>query len=122
MCFFKKRASKSGKQTAKTVRISGQQGFIAAYSDFPFAESSPPPGYSFYCENGVYWCVKAGRIEVPWGFSARDCGFSANGFLVLERARVSALTLEKTGFRFTEEDGAFYLYETVADDNGKQGK
>ena len=94
--------------------------FVAAYSPLPFSEDKGQyPDYAFHSVEGMNWCVRVGSIIVPWGFSKRDVGFSANGVFVLTRANVSAATLDTKGFRYVKEGDVFYLYESEIDENGE---
>ena len=95
--------------------------FVAAYSELAFTEaknSAKYPDYSFHSVGGMNWCVRVGEITVPWGFSARDAGFSSNGVFVVSRANVSAATFDQKGFSYVKKGEVYYLYENEMDDGG----
>lgn len=97
--------------------------FVAAYSEHPFTESSKEfPDYVFSSENGLYWCVRIGMIEIPWGFGEKGVGFSANGSVWLKRKNLSAsLTFDGSGFKFIKVGNIFYLYELELGSDGFYG-
>ncbi len=105
----------------KNVRVFNGKPFIAAYSHIPFSEeknSASYPDYRFMKIDGRYWCVRVGDFSIPWGFSEREVGFSANGNFLMKRANVSPSSFDSQGFSYKRSGDVFYLYESETDENG----
>ena len=91
--------------------------FIVAYSSKPFCEAKKRdiyPNYSFFESDGLYWCVRVGELEVPWGIGASSTGgrFSANGTIVVSRQNVDASSFDGKDLMFTKCGDIYYLYES----------
>ena len=118
----------------KTVSVMNGKRFIAAYSAAPFAEleskgASSYPDYAF-CDSkkdrGVlHWCLRRGRIEIPWGITFHEGECSANGSLFVSRLNVDETSFYGEGLPFVKEsvDGVdvWYLYECEFTGNGFSG-
>jgi hypothetical protein len=109
---------------SKRVSVINGKCFIAAYSTKPFAESKKQslyPDYSFYESDGLYWCVRVGNIEIPWGFGDDGNGYCANGSAIVSRRNVDASSIDGKGFPFTKEGEIYYLYESEFTGNSFEG-
>ena len=109
---------------SKRVSVINGKRFIAAYSTKPFAESkkqSAYPDYCFYEADGLYWCVRVGDIEIPWGFGDDGNGYSANGSIVASRRNVDASSFDGKGLPFTKDGEISYLYESEFINNTFEG-
>ena len=88
--------------------------FIAAYSKKPFAESKNSgdyPDYRFFYSGGLYWCVRIGNIDIPWGIADNGRGFCANGSITVSRLRVDATSIDGKGYPFVKKGNILYLFE-----------
>lgn len=96
-------------------------GFIAAYSETPFTEEKKKaryPDYTFHKLENLYWCVRVGDIEIPWGFGQAQVGFSAHGSVTVSRRNVSAVTFDGRGLPYTRIGNVHYLLNDSDDDAG----
>lgn len=102
------------KRKPKPVRVMKNVRFVAAYSEHPFEEAKSEasyPDFRFHTINGMNWCVRVGSISVPWGFSASEAGYRANGVVIVRRRSVDAGPLDGKGFDYRRVGQINYLYE-----------
>ena len=105
----------------KPITVMRGKKFVAAYSEYPFVEAKSGadyPDFSFHESGGLYWCVRVGDIDIPWGIGGDDIGFKANGFVKVSRRNVSAVTFDGRGFEYKRVGDVFYLYESELGDDG----
>ena len=115
----------------KNKRVSVMRGkrFVAAYSAIPFVEAEQTgknervyPDYAFNELEGMYWAVRVGDIEVPWGFGKYDgMAFAANGNFLLSRKNVNAQAFYDKGLPFVKVGDVDYLYECELFADGFKG-
>ena len=106
------------------ISVMGSKRFVAAYSEYPFTEANNGadyPDYSFHKVGNLYWCVRVGDIDVPWGFGDESIGFRANGTVKISRRNVSAVTFDGRGFDYKRAGEINYLYESELGANGFVG-
>lgn len=108
----------------KKISVMNGKRFVAAYSKYPFEEAEGRvdqyPDYVFCGDGkgkeGLYWCVRYGRIEIPWGITFRNGECSANGSLFVSRERVNEIPFYGEGLPFVKERvgdaDVWYLYES----------
>ncbi len=98
--------------------------FVAAYSEHPFYEDTVGalyPDYAFEKSGGLYFCVRVGEIEIPWGFGDPALGFGANGTVIVRRRNVGADSLRTMGIPFTRVDDIHYAFINHITDGGLDG-
>lgn len=106
----------------KRVAVMNNRAFVAAFSSKPFKEAKRAfPDYSFFESEGVFWCVRIGEFNIPWGFSSNGIGFSANGYIVVSRGNVDATSLDGKGLPFVKQGEVSYLYESEIIDDRFEG-
>ena len=84
----------------KRIPVMQAPRFFAAYSTHPFIEEKDKaryPDYAFEHLGGMYWCIRIGDINVPFGFGKRIDSFRASGLVTLSRRNVSAATVDGLG-------------------------
>ncbi len=126
MCYNIVTTFEGEKMFWKTKRVSVINGkrFIAAYSTKPFVEAKKQnvfPDYCFYESDNLYWCLRVGDIEIPWGFGDDGRGYSANGSVIVSRRNVDASSLDGKGLPFIKEGDISYLYESEFINNTFEG-
>ena len=92
------------------ISIMNGKRIVAAYSTAPFAEATDGyPDYTFFDREvtdqrgkrqTMHWCVRKGRIEIPWGTTFRNGECAANGSLYVSRRKVNEATFYGEGLPF----------------------
>ena len=98
--------------------------FIAACSRYPFLESKGGgsyPDYVFDKYGGLYWCVRVGEIDIPWGFGDGSLGFGANGSITVRRRNVNAASLDMKGITHTQLGDVSYVFVNRLTPSGREG-
>lgn len=98
--------------------------FVAAYSRHPFTEArcgGSYPDYVFDSYGGLYWCVRVGEIEIPWGVGYDELGFGANGSITVRRRNVNAASLDMKGIPQTQLGEISYLFVNRVSASGREG-
>lgn len=108
----------------KHISVMCGEPFIAACSRFPFLESKRGAGYPDYVfdeYDGLYWCVRVGEIDIPWGFGDDSLGFGANGTLTVRRRNVNAASLDMKGIAHTKLGDVSYVFVNRVTESGREG-
>ncbi len=96
----------------RAVTVMNGRGFVAAYSEHPFAEArARHPDYTFHEQDGTHWCIRVGDLQIPWGFCTED-GLFANGVATVSRMNVNEASFTGRGLPYVREGEIFYLYES----------
>ena len=98
----------------KRIPVMQAPRFFAAYSTHPFTEEKDKaryPDYAFERLGGMYWCVRIGDIDVPFGFGKRISSFRASGIVTLTRRNVSAATVDGLGLPRVQVGDVCYFFE-----------
>ena len=98
----------------KRIPVMQAPRFFAAYSTHPFTEEKDKaryPDYAFERLGGMYWCVRIGDIDVPFGFGKRIASFRASGLVTLTRRNVSAATVDGLGLPRVQVGEICYFFE-----------
>jgi hypothetical protein len=117
------------------ISIMNGKRIVAAYSTAPFAEATDGyPDYTFFDREvtdqrgkrqTMHWCVRKGRLEIPWGTTFRNGECAANGSLYVSRRNVNEATFYGEGLPFVKERVAgaevWYLYESEFTGEGFRG-
>ncbi len=105
-------------------RVMCREPFVAAYSSEPFFEmkdGASYPDYVFDEHGGLYWCVRVGEIEIPWGFGDEALGFGANGSLIVKRRNVDAASFDMKGTPQARVGDISYVFVNRATERGREG-